>query len=98
MSFWELCQLQLVTHARKGDCHVTVMACSGVQGVASTFAFLLTHSIPNTPCLIKNAIGGWKAAKDWVINGDINTKALKELFGEIGGGPLSCQSYATLHC
>ena len=58
------------------------MARSCVQAVTSTFAFLTSHSIPNTPCLIKNATSGWKAAKDWVINGEINTKALTEMFGK----------------
>lgn len=53
------------------------------MAVMSTFAFLVKHSIPNTPCLIKNATAGWKAAKDWVRNGEINTKALKEMFGEV---------------
>ena len=56
------------------------MAC--VEAVTSTFAFLLSHSIPNTPCLIKNVTAGWRAAEDWVTNGGINTKALKEMFGE----------------
>ena len=54
----------------------------GCSHVTSTFAFLVNHSIPNTPCVMKDATDGWRAAREWVENGKINAKALKEMFGE----------------